>query len=303
MSRLVVGERYPTNTQEHSEEDKNLRDSEQADPGPLLSLPQELILYILTFLSLCELLGMQEVNKQLQKLAQDKCFFDTIESQILIVLIKGDNKKRKNTSLFYKKYKEYKNDSKQQDSYENTLAHWAVIFNQANVLQMTLKKQPDLLDRQNKRGKSALMLAADYGNVGCVQYLLEKRANLDLQDFDANDSLSILRAEGDNGTRLGDTALTLAQKKNHNECICLLRIFEFLKSEEKSCGASLFQAASTLKEAREAAPMFFDDYITKTISSDDRLSWMTEKQKERLLSDPAVDDIKSEKGDEAGLQA
>ena len=83
----------------------------------------------------------------------------------------------------------------------------AIFHNHDNVAQVLVSKTAMPIDFQGNTGNTALIFAAEWGQLASVQFLLENQADATLKN--AN----------------GDTALSLAMKNGHRDIATLLRSY------------------------------------------------------------------------------
>ncbi|PCG93086.1 Hypothetical protein PENO1_085300 [Penicillium occitanis (nom. inval.)] len=148
------------------------------------------------------------------------------------------------------------------DLFDNTVLHHASMSKSIDLVERLLKYEPSLLDEQNTRGKSALLIAAEKGDFDIVKFLLGEGADIMTRDRSRrtalhvatmNKSIEIVKLLLKREPNLLDlhdmfeqTALLIAAEKGHVEIIRHLH----------SRGAEIEAADSTGVTALLAAACF-----------------------------------------------
>ncbi len=92
----------------------------------------------------------------------------------------------------------YAVDLQHKDFYENTVLHLAVEGGSLDIVEMLLRKMPELLHVQGFNGRTPLQTAVFYGMKEIVDFLLNASFEMDLQhkDFDGNTALHLAIEKG-----------------------------------------------------------------------------------------------------------
>jgi ankyrin repeat protein len=82
-----------------------------------------------------------------------------------------------------------------QDTGSHTALHYASRASSFDIVKLLLEKEPDLLDMRTKYAETALLLAAEKGDLKIVEFLLDKGADIMARDYSKNTALHIASRE------------------------------------------------------------------------------------------------------------
>ena len=138
--------------------------------------------------------------------------------------------------------------NKEKDLVDNNSdsAEWFISAIKGN-LDFLKSNYNNFVGSRGEGGRTAMMYAADSGNLDCVKFLASFDAEIGQQDYDGNtammyaakngflDCISVLVEEENNIiNKDGKRAINFAIENNHDECAGFLELYEYLDDSDNS---------------------------------------------------------------------